>query len=169
MGLPGAGKSELARRLSLASGWSLLDRDEIREQAHPGDASAAVRREADRQLFKRVGIGLRAGLNLIVDGKTFARRNDRIALEEVAEDAGGRVLWCWLDVPVAVAIARVQAQGAIHPARDRDAALVREIDERFEAPVGTCWRLDATHTPDELEQELVRQLAAHLQALLFEE
>lgn len=168
-GLPGAGKSELARRLALASGWSLVDRDEIREQAHPGDASEAVRVEADRQLYKRVGIGLRVGLNLIVDGKTFARRHDRMELEEIAADAGGRVLWCLLDVPIELAIARVQAQGDAHPARDRDETLVRDVAARFEPLSGMHWRLDAACTPDELEQELIRQLSEHLRAMLFEE
>ena len=168
-GLPGAGKSELARRLVQASGWSLLDRDEIREQRHPGDAGDAARLDADQHLLRRVAVGLRAGLNLIIDGKSFARARDRFSLDETVEEAGGRLLWCWLEVPVDIAIARVEAQGSAHRARDRDAALVGLVAARFEPIEGSVWRLDATRHPDELEHALIRCLAAHLRAMLFEE
>ena len=57
-GLPGAGKSTLAARVALATRWSVLDRDHIRAQMRPGDASDALRAAADGVLMRRVGSGV---------------------------------------------------------------------------------------------------------------
>jgi predicted kinase len=114
MGLPGAGKSTLAAGLAAATKWSILDRDQIRSERHPGDTRDTAREEADRLLLRRAGSGVRAALNLIVDGKTWARQAERLALEEAIEDAGGEVQWCWLDLPVDLACERVRGDST-HP------------------------------------------------------
>lgn len=168
MGLPGAGKSTLALRFAQASRFAILDRDQIRAQMQPGDASDEVRAAADRLLLRRVGSGVRAALNLIVDGKSWARASDRVALEEAVEDAGGDLQWCWLDLPVEAAIARVAGDPG-HPAPDRDADLVRRVAARFDPPPAACWRLDALLPPDALAQQLLLRVAGKLNAILIED
>lgn len=168
MGLPGAGKSTLAAGLAAATRWSILDRDQIRFERHPGDASDAAREEADRLLLRRAGSGVRAALNLIVDGKTWARQSDRVALEESVEDAGGEVQWCWLDLPLDLACERVRTAPA-HPAPDRDASLVRRVAARFDPPPASCWRLDAQLAPDVLLHEVLLRLASRLNAILIDD
>lgn len=53
-------------------------------------------------------------------------------------------------MPVAVAIERVEASRAIHPASDRDATLVRKIAARFERPGSEALRLDGRRVLAEL-------------------
>lgn len=168
MGLPGAGKSTLARLLAEATRWSILDRDEIRAEHHPRDASAEARLHADQLLLRRAGSGVRASMNLIIDGKTFASAADRHLLQEHIDDAGGQLHWCWLDLPVDHAIARVLADQG-HPAADRDGDLVRAVAARFEPPDAAIWRLDATRPASALQRELVLLLADRLNALLIDE
>lgn len=163
-GLPGAGKTVQAERLALLTRWSVLNRDQIREQTHPGDATELARKLADERLLRRVGTGLRAGMCLIVDGKSFASAQDRAALAEVVDDAGGRLQWVWLDLPVEVAAARV-AQDLGHPAADRDSQLVRSIASRFQPLSDAAWRLDACASPDDLQQQLFSRLLRLLQAI----
>ena len=168
IGLPGAGKSTLARLIADATRWSVLNRDEIRAQLRPDDASESVRLEADYVLLRRAGTGVRAAMNLIVDGKTFARVADRIQLEETVEDAGGEVQWCWLDLPVDQALARVR-DDQNHPAPDRDEALVHAVAARFEVPGASAWRLDATTAPSLLQRQLVLLLAERLNAIVIDD
>lgn len=167
-GLPGAGKSTLAERLAAATRWSILNRDQIRAERNPGDDSTEARLDADRILLRRVGSGVRAALNLIVDGKTFARASDRMELADAVDDAGGELLWCHLQLPLADAIARVQAPQD-HPAPDRDEALVRAVAARFEPLPPSAWRFDARVAPDTLQQQVLLRLAAHLNAILIDD
>jgi predicted kinase len=167
-GLPGAGKSTLARNLASATRWPILDRDQIRADLTPGDASDAAREAADRLLLRRVGSGVRAAMNLIVDGKTFARAGDRARLQEEIDDAGGEYQWCWLDLPAEVAIDRIENDPA-HPAPDRDAALVHAVAARFEPLADDAWQLDARLPPGELTQMLLLRLAARLNAILIDD
>jgi len=168
MGLPGAGKSTLARSLAAATRFAIVDRDEIRAAMQPGDAGETLRAAADKVLLRRVGSGVRAALNLIVDGKTWARASDRMALAEAVEDAGGALQWCWLDVPPELAIERIETDHE-HPAPDRDAELVRRVAARFDAPPADCWRLDASLATEALVRELVLRIAARLNAILIED
>lgn len=167
-GLPGSGKSRLAGMLAQATRWSTLNRDQIRAERSPGDASDEVRAQADQLLLRRVGSGVRAAMNLVVDGKTFARGTDRALLQEVVDDAGGELQWCWLDVPVELAIERIQAY-TNHPAPDRDAALVHAVAARFEPLPDAAWRLDGRMAPDILLQQLLLQLAMRLNAILIDD
>jgi len=167
-GLPGAGKSSLAGLLAAAARWSVLDRDQIRAQRHPGDSSDAARADADEVLLRRVGSGVRASLNVIVDGKTWARAADRHALQEAVDDAGGDLQWCWLEVPIELAKARVRSTAA-HPAPDRDDDLVSRVAARFEALADCAWRLDASQSPELLLQEILLRLAIRLNAILIDD
>jgi predicted kinase len=168
MGLPGAGKSTLAAGLAAATKWSILDRDQIRSERHPGDTRDTAREEADRLLLRRAGSGVRAALNLIVDGKTWARQAERLALEEAIEDAGGEVQWCWLDLPVDLACERVRGDST-HPAPDRDSDLVHRVALRFDPPPAGCWHLDARLAPEFLLREVLLRLATRLNAILIDD
>lgn len=163
-GLPGAGKSTLATGLSRMTGWPVLDRDSLRAEAWPDRPAAEVRDAADALLRRRIGSGIRAGLCLIVDGKSWARAADRAALAEAVEEAGGRLQWLELVIAPELAKVRVRRSASAHPADDRDEALVDAVHARFE-PVGAeCWRLDAGLAAEDVLQDCVRRLVAYLSA-----
>lgn len=163
-GLPGAGKSTLAASLSRMTGWPVLDRDAIRAEAWPDKPAAEVRDVADALLRRRIGSGIRAGLCLIVDGKSWVRGSDRIELAEAVDEAGGRLQWLELVVAPALAKARVRSSAG-HPADDRDEALVDAVHARFETFGADCWRLDASRPPEDVLQDCVRRLVAYLSAV----
>lgn len=167
-GLPGAGKSTLARRLSQVLGWPLLDRDQLRAEAFPGQPAELVRDAADRLLHKRLGSALRAGLHCLVDGKSFATQGDRLALAEVVEDTGAELLWCWLDLSPDLAGARLASQEG-HPADNRDRGLVHAVAARWQGCPQPGWRLDASAPPDAIERQTLLHLAQHLSAVLVDD
>lgn len=166
-GLPGSGKSTLARALEAVTRWPVLDRDQIRAERWPGDPDAAARAAADHLLLRRVGTGVRAGMSLIVDGKTYARQEDRATLAAEVADADGQLQWLWLDIDPAIACLRIAGQSD-HPAPDRDAALVLQVAARFAPFDDAAWRLDARLPMDELRQQVIERLARRLQSLFLD-
>lgn len=166
-GLPGAGKSTLAHALMTMTRWPIIDRDQIRAERWPGDAGDPARHAADQLVLRRVGTGVRAGLSLIVDGKTYASEADRAALAAEVNDADGQLQWVWLEVDPALAVQRVSAQPG-HLAPDRDAALVLRIAGRFAPFSDAVWRLDGSRPVEELAQQVIAQLARRLQSVFLD-
>lgn len=151
-GLPGAGKSSLARRLAPALGAAIVDRDALRATSFaPSDGSAAVREAATALAQQQIAMRLQRGESCIADGRTLALATDRAALAQLACDAQADFALLWLDCPVELAIERIRGQ-ASHPAPDRDEALVLAVAAHFEAPAAaaTVLRLDARAAPEEL-------------------
>lgn len=147
IGLPGAGKSTVARYLLDHLALHEVNRDTIRHAMFPrcrySDAENAAAVDA---VHAAVAVNCAAGLDSLVDGMTFASAATRARLREAGERLGFAVIGVWLDLPVAVAQRRVRADvvAAVHPAADRDPALVADIARRFEAPIGEAARIDAT-------------------------
>lgn len=166
-GLPGSGKSTLAHALETVTHWPVLDRDQIRAERWPGDSSDATRQAADHLLLRRVGTGVRAGMSLIVDGKSYAREQDRAALAAEVTDADGQLQWIWLDIDPELACQRISRQSD-HPAPDRDTALVLQVAARFAPFDDAAWHLDAQRPMDALLQQVVERLARRLQSVFLD-
>lgn len=142
MGLPGAGKSTLARAVCRAIGCARVDRDAFpRARFTPAEKARATARvwgETRRRLARRQDV--------VVDGMTFAIHAQRRQARQLARDLGARYVEIWLDCPVALAQQRVRAMQD-HPARDRTPELVLEVAARF-APVSRqALRIDARLAP----------------------
>lgn len=143
IGLPGAGKSTLARALAPHLRAMIVDRDTIRAQRFPETpVDAAITAIANAEVEDQIRARLAGGDSVIADGRTWASAHERGRLVDLARAAGAAVAQIWIDVPVAVAIERVEASRAIHPAGDRDATLVRGIAARFERPGPEALHLD---------------------------
>lgn len=150
IGLPGAGKSTLARALAPHLGAVIVDRDAIRAALFPGrPVDAQVTAAANAHMEAALRHHLRAGRCVIADGRSLASATQRLRLARLARACGARCREIWLDVPLPVAIARVEVTRSVHPASDRDAALVRAIAARFEVPHAAL-RLDATSAVESL-------------------
>jgi predicted kinase len=78
------------------------------------------------------------GRVVLFDGLTFSRRVEVEAVEEVAVDSGAfsSVIVC--DVPIAVAVERVEREAGSggHLAANRDGDLVRRVATEMEEPPG---------------------------------
>lgn len=147
-GLPGSGKSTLAASLCARFGFALVDRDWLRYALHPEPVfDEAEKQAANAAVLARLRYHCAAGESCLVDGMTLARAAEREALRSIAEEHGFSFVLLWLDCPVELAVARVERQD--HPAKDRDAARVREVAARFEPPRDAL-HLDATRPAAEL-------------------
>jgi predicted kinase len=136
-GLPGTGKSSLARALAERLSAAILDKDRVRGALFPG-ALTDYSAEQD-QLCMRAMLEAAAYLTerrqveyIFFDGRTFSTQGQ---IEEVllaAKQAGAR--WRILHVTCADAIAeeRLARNDPDHPAKNRDPALYRRIKQHFE-------------------------------------
>jgi aminoglycoside phosphotransferase family enzyme/predicted kinase len=150
-GLPGTGKSTLARRiapdLGPAPGALILRSDECRkrrfgvapEQALPEAAyAAAVSREVMEALMADFAAVARSGHGVIADA-TFLSPTDRTAPDRAAGPVACRCVW--LEAPLTVLSDRVTARTG--DASDADAAILARAAEKDCGVIG--WeRLDTT-------------------------
>lgn len=159
IGLPGAGKSTLALALAPHLRAAIVDRDAIRAQRFPGaPVDPRITALANAVMEDRIRARLAGGDTVIVDGRTWASSHERRRLVELGRDAGAVIEQIWIDVPVAVAIERVETSRAAHPASDRDAALVREVAARFEPPGPEALQLDGRRAAAELVEAVLARV-----------
>lgn len=150
MGLPGAGKTTLARALVKKLGMREVDRDRIRAEMFPScDFTIEEKRAANVALLEAVEANCRLGHASIVDGMTFSRRAEIDALERRVVAAGFRLLPLFLDLSAETAADRVRRDPG-HTARDRDPKLVYEVAERFEPVPRDTVRIDASAAPEQI-------------------
>ncbi|MGC2400658.1 MAG: AAA family ATPase [Acidobacteriaceae bacterium] len=136
-GLPGTGKSTLARALAERLNAAILDKDRVRGALFPGvltdytdeQDQLCVRAmlEAARYLTNRH----RADY-IFFDGRTFSARAQIEEVLQAAERAGAQ--WRILHVTCADVVAerRLAAGDPTHPAKNRDPQLYRRIQQYFE-------------------------------------
>jgi predicted kinase len=136
-GLPGTGKSTLARALAERLGAAILDKDRVRGALFPGaltDYSAQQDQLCMRAMLEAaVYLTERRRVHYIFfDGRTFSAQTQ---IEEVLSAAGGAgARWRIVHVVCADAVAeeRLARHDPGHPAQNRDSALYRTIKQRFE-------------------------------------
>ena len=137
VGLPGAGKSTLARALAVrVPNARVIDKDEVRHALFaPCDYSAAERDVTFAAMLDAARYHLARGRVVLFDGLTFSRASEVAAATGVADESGAFSATVVCDVPVAVAMARVEG-GPQHLAANRDADLVRRVAAEMEEPPG---------------------------------
>jgi len=162
VGLPGAGKSTVARALEQQLGLRRVCRDTIRHALFPRcDYSFLEKRAAFRSVLLAIEINGLLGASSVIDGMTFSRRGDYEQVAALADAQGFGLLALWIDCPPSLARERI-ARGGAHPAADRGPALVDAVAARFESlPEGTI-RIDATAPPSEVCAQAVAEVAARL-------
>src|SRR5689334_19957821 len=84
IGLPGAGKSVVARALEDQLGLRRVDRDTIRHAMFPKCSySFAEKRAAFRSMLLALEINCMLGASSVIDGVTFSRRRDLLRVDSV--------------------------------------------------------------------------------------
>jgi predicted kinase len=136
-GLPGTGKSTLARALVERLGGVVLDKDRVREALFPGPLTDYVREQDDlcmRAIFEAAAYLTRYERThwVFLDGRTFSRRTQIEEAVRAAEQAGAA--WRILRVICSDEIAevRLSAHDPANPARNRNVKLYRQIRAQFE-------------------------------------
>jgi predicted kinase len=162
-GLPGTGKSTLARALVARTGGAVLDKDRVREALFPGAMTDYTREqdnlcvhamlEAARYLTEKQRVGF-----IFVDGRTFSRHEHIDEVVHAAERAGAR--WRILHVTCSdtVAEARLSREDPENPAKNRDVALYRRLKESFEPIAYPKLDVDTTEGVDAVVEAVCRWL-----------
>ena len=147
IGLPGAGKSVVARALADQLGLRRVCRDTIRQAMFPVCSfSFAEKRAAFRAVLLGLEINCLLGESSVIDGVTFARRRDLERVDAVIRHYGFTAIPVFLDCPPDVASGRIagEIEHNRHVARDRTPELVYEVLARFDAPPPNALAVNAT-------------------------
>ena len=158
-GLPGAGKSTLAKSLQVALHVELVSRDAVRMAEFPRWDEHAAKRAAFEVVRLEVSVMLRAGASVIVDGATLSTAKERAVLRRLATDFEHEFVLMWLTLPAELAAERIAADPHEAP-KDRMPSLAAVVAQRFEPP-----SIDEQAVVLDATQDRAHVLASALEAL----
>ena len=153
IGLPGAGKSVVARAIEDQLGLRRVCRDAIRHAMFPKCSySFAEKRAAFRSLLLALEINCLLGESSVIDGVTFSRRRDLLRVDDVIRRYAFTPIPIYLDCPPDVARARIASdvENDRHLARDRTPEVVNEVLVRFDPPPPNVLVIDANQPAAEM-------------------
>jgi predicted kinase len=154
-GLPGTGKSTLARAIAERLGAAVLDKDRVRGALFPGALTDYTAQQDE--LCMRAMLEAAAYLTererveyIFFDGRTFSQRGqiEDVLLATARAGAGWRIVH--VKCADAVAEERLARSDPSHPAQNRDAALYRLIKQQFEPITQAKLEVDTTSGTDEV-------------------
>lgn len=163
IGLPGAGKSVVARALEDQLGLRRVCRDAIRHAMFPKcEYSFAEKRAAFRSMLLALEINCMLGESSVLDGVTFSRRKDLARVDSVIGRYKFTPIAIYLDVRPDLARSRIADDVAHnrHLARDRTPDVVGEVLARFEAPPPSALVIDANQPAAEMCRVAVATVSA---------
>lgn len=147
MGLPGAGKSLVAKAIEEQLGLRRICRDQIRAAMFPQCRYTYLeKRAAFRSVLLALEINCMLGVGSVIDGMTFSRRSELDRVAEVAAKLGIVTIPLLIECPPDLARLRVARDLAAnrHLAADRTPETVNDVIARRDpAPEGTLI-VDAT-------------------------
>jgi predicted kinase len=136
-GLPATGKSMLAHALASRLNSVTLDKDRIRHAIFGEALTDYTQRQDDlvmramldsaKYLTERKSVDF-----ILFDGRTFSHSSQIDAVIGAAETAGAAWRILHLSCSSRTAEERLEREGAKHPAKNRDLALYRQIEQNFE-------------------------------------
>jgi predicted kinase len=161
-GLPGTGKTTLARELAASTSGRVLSKDEVRHALFAPDEIEYSSRQDDFCL--QVMLETAAYLlqrdpkrKLFLDGRPFSRRYqiENVVNATAALHQSWRIFECVCPEEIARQRLEQQSTSAAHPAGNRDFQLYLEVKSRFEAITLPKKLIDTSQPlPDCIEQAL---------------
>jgi len=163
IGLPGVGKSVVARALADQLGLRRVCRDSVRHAMFPVCSySFAEKRAAFRAVMLALEINCLLGESSVIDGVTSSRRRDLARVDAIVRRYAFIPIPIYLDCPPAVAHERIasEIEHNQHVARDRTPELVYEVQARFDTPPPNALVINATLPAAEVCRVAVEAVAA---------
>ncbi len=159
-GLPGTGKSTLARALAAKLGGVVLDKDQIRAAVFPQELIEYSQRQDDfsmEMLFQTANYLIcEAGVKWVfVDGRPFARREQVERVRQAAREIGCQMKIVLCQCPEETARLRLQQP---HLAANRNWELYQKLKAEFEP-------IEERHLVVETERPLDEAIAKALRFL----
>ncbi len=164
-GLPGTGKSTLARELAARTAGRVLSKDEIRHAIFlPEEIEYSTRQDdyCQQAMLETAGylLSRSPGRVIFLDGRPFSRRYQ---IENVIDFAASqqqpwRVLECVCSDETARRRLAADAEGGEHPAGNRDYLLYVEVKARFEAILLAKTAIDTEQPLEKCVQEALAAL-----------
>lgn len=163
-GLSGSGKSTLARDLTKRVAARVLRSDVIRKELMgvaettrlgPTGYGPTITAEVYATLFDRARTAVTAGQSVILDA-VFSKQHERERAEALAQELGVPFCGLWLDVPLAVALARIEAR--TDDASDATPRVRIMQEERLERPVLWTHLMGAEDSAVMLVEQALQQL-----------
>ena len=150
MGVPGAGKTTLARQLLSIRAMQYLSRDDIRAACFaPCSFTEREKEFAFQVLLQSVPENLKLHHEVLVDGVTFSRSDNWTALRDVVSRCGAHLQGCFVQVPIELAKRRVAQDALTSATKDRTPALVDKVAARFAPLPPDAWTISGSSTPQE--------------------
>jgi predicted kinase len=163
IGLPGAGKSVVARAIEDQLGLRRVCRDAIRHAMFPKCSySFAEKRAAFRSMLLALEINCMLGESSVIDGVTFSRRRDLVRVDSVIGRYKFTSIPIFLDCPPQVARERIAADVANdrHLARDRTPEVINEVLARFDTPPSSALVINANQSAADVCRQAIDAIAA---------
>jgi adenylylsulfate kinase len=162
-GLPGSGKTTLARELAERTGGRVVSKDEIRHAIFTPEEVEYSTQQDDfclQIMLETAGYLLSRDRNrmIFLDGRTFSRRYqiDNVLTVAASLHQPWRILECVCSHETAKRRIRQQATAFEHPAGNRDYQLYLDVKSRFEAIALSKTVIDTDRTLETcIEQALV--------------
>ncbi len=146
-GLPGTGKTTLARQLAATLGAEHLNSDIMRDRLQKrGQYDDFTKETIYRALVWATRNYLKAGRPVVVDA-TFYKRKLREPFEEIARSLGVPLVWLVLTAPEEVVARRVSKE---RPYSEADFNVYRQVKEAFEPMEREHLVLDSSVAPEVL-------------------
>jgi len=162
-GLPGSGKSALAARLAAALPAVILNKDTVRAAVFPPPETKYTSAQDDfilSLMYQAAEWYLRKGGNVIIDGRTFTQRVQRVELQKAAEKAGGylRIIYCYAPDEVIRSRLEMDVAADMHPAKDRNFDLYLRRKASMDLIEEPHLQLNTNASLEELEEKALAWL-----------